>query len=529
LGWEGTSFAGQVFGDGPNPAFPAFQGELFDRLVDELGINRLRLEVRSGAENPRDWWGEWFLDGTIPRTEWGNHRYEIINDNADPSLAGPGGFHFSELDWTIENILLPIRERVQANGERLYVNLNYVDFGMSGFEHKDRPEEYAEFMSAAFHHMQQDYGFVPDAIEVILEPENPGPSWSGTQLGQALVATGDRLAQEGFHPDFIGPSSARTEAALATFDAMVAVPGVSAYLSEFAYHRYGTEPNADDPRLPQIAQRAEQYGLRTSMLERIGATHEALHLDLTRADASAWQQFALAAEQSGAGDTAYYVIDQSDPADPRLRLAPAARFLPQYFRFVREGATRIEASSDNDQFDPVAFVAADGGHTLVVQAKSAGELAIAGLPQGSYRIVYTSQNDFLKDLPSTWVATGQALMTSIPTPGVLTIYHAPAPGDYDNNGVVDQGDLDLVLLNWGADAVTPPQGWVSELPSGKIDQDELDGVLLNWGAGIHLTSPVPEPGAARMLIAGCLCLLILTCQKGAILLPSLRGHFREGR
>jgi hypothetical protein len=62
---------------------------------------------------------------------------------------------------------------------------------------------------------------------------------------------------------------------------------------------------------------------------------------------------------------------------------------------------------------------------------------------------------------------------------------APRPtgviGDYDDNGVVDQGDLDLVLMHWGADAAEAPSRWRNDRPSGLIDQEEVDAVLLNWG------------------------------------------------
>jgi uncharacterized membrane protein len=54
-------------------------------------------------------------------------------------------------------------------------------------------------------------------------------------------------------------------------------------------------------------------------------------------------------------------------------------------------------------------------------------------------------------------------------------------GDYNDNFSVEQADLDLVLLNWGEDGTTPPDGWTKDLPSENIDQEELDGVLLNWG------------------------------------------------
>jgi hypothetical protein len=82
-------------------------------------------------------------------------------------------------------------------------------------------------------------------------------------------------------------------------------------------------------------------------------------------------------------------------------------------------------------------------------------------------------------------------------------------GDYNANGTVEQGDLDLVLLNWGQSSTPAPPGWFQNLPSGPIDQGELDGVLLNWGnsaAGSQLAAgSVPEPGAwvlALVALAG---------------------------
>ncbi len=81
-------------------------------------------------------------------------------------------------------------------------------------------------------------------------------------------------------------------------------------------------------------------------------------------------------------------------------------------------------------------------------------------------------------------------------------------GDYNASGQVEQGDLDLVLQNWGldTDANGPPAGWLADLPSGQIEQSELDGVLQNWGATAvpgFSGSAVPEPGAAAVGLLGC--------------------------
>ncbi|MEM1446322.1 MAG: hypothetical protein AAGF84_09720 [Planctomycetota bacterium] len=87
------------------------------------------------------------------------------------------------------------------------------------------------------------------------------------------------------------------------------------------------------------------------------------------------------------------------------------------------------------------------------------------------------------------------------------------PGDYDGSGQVEQGDLNLVLTNWGADTLDPnvgvPAGWQQDFPVGVIDQDELNRVLSNWGsdtAPILELSAVPEPAAAIALGVGAVAL-----------------------
>jgi hypothetical protein len=81
-----------------------------------------------------------------------------------------------------------------------------------------------------------------------------------------------------------------------------------------------------------------------------------------------------------------------------------------------------------------------------------------------------------------------------------------ADGDYDQSGTVEQGDLDLVLLSWGQDAASPPDGWQHDLPTGQIDQDELDKVLLNWGATSAASGGVnvPEPTACVIAVVAAL-------------------------
>ena len=71
-------------------------------------------------------------------------------------------------------------------------------------------------------------------------------------------------------------------------------------------------------------------------------------------------------------------------------------------------------------------------------------------------------------------------------------------GDYDNSGLIGQGDLDLVLLNWGQIAPPVPAGWINNQPNGLIGQAELDDVLLNWGNNSGIVA-VPEPTSVMLL------------------------------
>jgi len=77
-------------------------------------------------------------------------------------------------------------------------------------------------------------------------------------------------------------------------------------------------------------------------------------------------------------------------------------------------------------------------------------------------------------------------------------------GDYNGDGFVSQGDLDLVLLNWG-DTTVPAGFDEAALASGGpfdslISQNELDGVLLNWGNGTPPVAAIPEPASATLLM-----------------------------
>jgi len=407
-GWEATAWVGEP----SDAALPLYRDALYDALVNDIGINRVRLEVRSGVENQDNWTA--YQNGTIAYETWRARRYATINDNADPHVIDWSGFHFSEMDGAIEQVVNPLRALLEARGEKLYININYVAFTgqitSGAYLHND-PEEYAEFVLATYLHIRDKYGWEPDAWEILLEPDNVS-QWNGRLLGEAIVACAARLEENGFDAVFIAPSNTNMGNAVTYFDRMMDVPGVLPYLHEFCYHRYG---GVSLQNLQSIANRARQYGLTTSMLEwwSDSNTYRTLHEDLKVGNNSAWQQAVV---------RGFFDIDDSNPDNPNFSINAKTKFTRQYFKFVRPGAVRIGATSREEPFDPLAFINEDGRHVLVVKCDQGGAFSIGGLPAATYGIKYTTGSEYDVDLPDQTVESGQAVVATIPAVGVLTVY-----------------------------------------------------------------------------------------------------------
>ncbi len=406
-GWEATA---SLPNKPANPEWSPFYDALMEKAVKDLGINRIRLEIRTSAESNTDDVKR-YLSGAFDYDEWTKYRYEMVNDNDDPHVINWDGFNFTELDWHIEETILPMREKLQARGERLFINLCYVSFRSGWYTHKD-PEEYAELVLATYLHMRDKYGFIPDTWEVILEPDLEWDMWSGEEIGKAIVATSKRLKEHGFTPAFVVPSVTDMSNTLPYMEKIADVPGAMEHVVELAYHRYkGTSRRT----LARIAEFAKEHGIQTSMLEWwFGrGTHDVLHEDLTVGHNTSWQ---------GRVVRGLFKVQYNNITPTRIYPQPEMRYNRQYFRDVRYGAVRIGArSSEESRLSPVAFINTDGTTTLVVNAENAGEITVMNLPEGSYQISYAIESGSVIRPERISVREGEELKTHIPDEGVLTI------------------------------------------------------------------------------------------------------------
>lgn len=417
-GWEVTT---DMTDDDHPGAVPLYRERLYDMAIDEVGIDRVRLEVRSGAENDNRAWAR-FSSGEITYQQWRPMRYPTVNDNDDPRTIEWAGFDFSELDENVETIVLPLKRRIEARGERLLINMCYVAFTeqiTAGLYQHDDPEEYAEFVLATYLHLRDKYGFTPDSWEVLLEPDNNIRQWNPNLMGRAIVATAKRLRENGFTPAFVAPSTMDMANAASWIEQIAQVPGAMDHIVEFSYHRYRNS-SAENAR--RIGEAGKRHGKPTSMLEwwfRNG-DYRVLREDLVVANNASWQGQVL---------RTLFDVDFADPKSPEVRIAPDTRLNLQYFRNIRFGAQRVGASStDAENTRPSAFLNRDGSLVVVTDTRQAVELTIRGVPAGRYTVTYALENGATAAPREAATANGE-LLIEMPGRGVVTVMSAASKND----------------------------------------------------------------------------------------------------
>ncbi|MBK7412732.1 MAG: T9SS type A sorting domain-containing protein [Ignavibacteria bacterium] len=330
--WEATAYIASEC----DPQYALMRDRMLDSLVRFTGVNRLRVEVRAGSENPVDHYAEWRAagcpTGADPAyTRWLQNRYVTVNDNSD-STIDVGGFHFTELDATIENVVIPLRTRLHAKGEDLQINVSYVAYtgqNASGTYLHDQPQEYAEFVSAVYQHLKTKWNIVPDRWEAVLEPDLVA-EWTASKLGAALDAAALRLRSDGFEPSFIAPSTSNTSNTLSWVKDILAYQHAKSAIKELSYHR-----DSDSNGVNEYAVRrfADSVNIRASML---GSTPEnsnpkAMMNDIIYCNSAVWHQGSIGGlfDVTTLGDSLHIVRKRNTVVTGLLS------------RYVKPGAVRL--------------------------------------------------------------------------------------------------------------------------------------------------------------------------------------------
>lgn len=398
VGWEATANLSELIGQ----LSPRTEQELLRTAVEKAGITRLRLEIRNGAEGPGGRFAEFVRTGSYET--WKRRRYLVANDNADPRVINWAGFDFTEIDSDVEMAVLPMRKLLAARGEKLLVNVCFVAFVKGRPSLHEDPEEYAELALATMLHLRQKYGLEPDSWEVILEPDLAG-RWSGRRIGQTILATSRRFAENGIRVGFVTPSTTSMDTASRYFDDMLRVDGALPHLRELSYHRYrGVSRRA----LARLTDRSNRYHVPIAMTElwfgRGGP--DVLFEDLA-AGAVAFQNRVVGG----------LVVDVRKG---NLTLNKDVRYNGALFRAVRPGSVRIGTASSSGALKTLAFQRPQGGIVTALRATSAGNVIVRGLPAGKYIVTTVTDSGASPPVPA-WRSAGGGLRVTVGEPSVVVI------------------------------------------------------------------------------------------------------------
>jgi len=270
-GWEATAEGGHSFNfPGTTPSYPSstfanYKTSLLAQALD-LGINRVRLEFRLDDYNNTGY----VIDPSGP------------TGAIQPSTATGGQKHYDRFHQAMDTWVTDYRNLLIARGETLFINFCIVDFRNDGYHAEDTPSEYSLIVKEAVLNFHTSYGFWPDVIEPVLEPDNSSgnQNWTAAKLANNIVQANTDLISAGMPSSVKWFAPSVTSAANGTTwiaDMKTANASVTALLSTYPYHRYsGTNTDVGN-----IWTQANSDSKETAMSEWIGATHLTLYDDIT--------------------------------------------------------------------------------------------------------------------------------------------------------------------------------------------------------------------------------------------------------
>ena len=377
----------------------ALRDDLLDAAVNDLGLTRLRLEP--------------------PRRDW----EDPFNDDADPNHINWSAFKTDALDDQVRRWILPFKQRVEANGDpfNLYVSPSFFRGGSTGDIPPwmlQNPAEYAEWAIAVLTHLRKAHHLVADYYCICNEAGN-GNAFTPQVVGRMIKALGPRLRAEGFPTRIEFPESISAAVAWSYIQALKDDADVWRYVGVVTYHLYGK--NDDRPKIRDFA---AARGLPTGQTEFMGTTVNNLYEDLTEGGVSYWEHYGLGGPWRGNGSYFYTDLNQTSFS----RYVQYWNFR-QIMHYVRPGAVRVEAASDDAAVRALAFTR--GGKMTVVLLRTTPPwepraVTIRGLPPGAYGVCRASGNAAYQELGTQTVADAGALSLTLPSGSVTTLY--PHPG-----------------------------------------------------------------------------------------------------
>lgn len=379
----------------PIPA--EIKAKIMDDAVFKLGLTRFRLKI--------------------------GPQVELQNDNDDPNNINFDAFRFKWQDAIITKWVLPLKQRIEKNGEKLVLYISYDLRSKLTPSWLLGPEEYAEMAVATLTHFKKKHGLEPDYWSVLNGPGNDRPG-NPELVAQLIRQTGKSIKQAGFRTRMSGPEIRSPKQITDYMKALKNTPGALEQLGQLTYHLYGGHKNIKDRN--RIRKWANKLGITTAQTEWPDGKGlevvEAVYLDLVEANASVWEQYDLFGDldrHNRTGGVDYFVVDNHF-SDYYMNMN--SWYLGHFMAFVRPGDVRIYTSSSNPQIKPVAFLRPDGTLTIIVinSSRQDRDIRIKNLLNGTYNITFTDPNQVRYKMPQQQIDDGEYLTFTMPEKGIVT-------------------------------------------------------------------------------------------------------------
>lgn len=416
LGWQATAQSGHDFNattdaedEYPSTTYSNYEDALNAAMLD-VGINSFRVE-----------WN--FKD--VNTTGFATSGGVAIQ----PTTATSGQWHYDRFTRAMDTIVLPYTTLLNAQGEPdPYLILCLVDFRDAGYDAENDPDEYAFAVNKVIDHFFTTYGFLPDAIEPILEPDEGQntTNWTAAKVANNMVAADALLVSNGFTGiRWIAPSTANGTIANTWYNDMQTANASALGLMDIvSYHRYTAPSGA---QLNTLRDNAEADGNSTAMLEYISADIDDLGADLVEARNSLWQQFTVAFPWSGQSDdgSQYFIVNRTTWA---VTLGERTKYLRHYFKYIRRGAVMKGVTNSSSSYTGIPFENANGKWVVPIRCVGSGDIDVVGLPAGTYGIRYTLGNgtsapsSYDQALSNQTISAGQDVSFTMPGAGVVTVF-----------------------------------------------------------------------------------------------------------
>jgi O-glycosyl hydrolase len=397
------------------------------------------------------------------------------NDNDDPAVVNPTGFNWIQSQNMHDLVVVPgkpygfndyfIGPVVTTGFALSWVN------GYRTSNYQRYLDEVAEHVAAVAMHWRDTYATTPDLMMLFNEPTSGNGELVGgsaTTIADIVGRSGARIRSAGFaNMRFVVPCEERENISLDGARKVLEDANARPYVGAIGYHPYpyGSTYAAVANILATSGAGAPDAGkvLVRNQLRDLGAMYEVpvfmtevshsekpfddfdnvrgraihIHDELVYADASAffgmnamWDSVSHAQHFAGRADPGFYnetdTVVLIDVAMGNVLISPMGRAIGHYARWLRRGATRVEATTGDPLVLATAFLDPGQNRLVVVAINNASsnralDVAVSGTALAGPVEGELSQVGSLWTAVSGITAVNGHVQYQLPTHGVVTL------------------------------------------------------------------------------------------------------------